>query len=213
MILRVNEITLKNATDHLAQRDPALAMVIEKYGYPPLWAREPGFPALVHIILEQQVSLASAKAAFNRLETHLAGEVTPANFLNINDDTLLKIGFSRQKKIYTRALASAVLNGDFNFDLLPDMPDPILRTYMKSLKGIGDWSVDIYALMCLQRPDVLPKGDIALYESFKVLYALNERPNYDTFEAYAQDWQPYRSIAARILWHFYLCERDNKPRK
>ncbi len=213
MILRLNEITLKNASDHLAHCDPALAMVIEKYGYPPLWSREPGFSSLVHIILEQQVSLASAQAAFNRLQTHLAGELTPANFLTINDETLLKIGFSRQKKIYTRALANAVLNGDFSFELLPEMSDPILRVYMKSLKGIGDWSVDIYALMCLLRPDVLPKGDIALYESFKVLYGLQERPKHDYFEAFAEDWQPHRSIAARILWHFYLCERDKKLRK
>ena len=155
---------------------------------------------------EQQVSLASARAAFLKLQAHL-GEITPANFLSISEEDLLSIGFSRQKKTYAQGLAQAVLNGNFDFDILGSMPDETLRPYLKSIKGVGDWTVDVYSLMCLLRPDVLPKGDIALYESFRALYSLDGRPDYVFFEDNTQHWRPWRSVGARILWHFYLCER------
>jgi len=209
MEIRLNESILKEAADWLAKRDPSLATILQKYGYPPLWDREPGFATLIYIILEQQVSLASAKAAFLRLQDHL-GYITPVNFLKINDEDLFRIGFSRQKKTYSRGLAESVLKGDFVFESLPRMPNEALRTYMKSLKGVGDWTVDVYELMCLLRPDVLPKGDIALYESFRVLYALDTRPNYTFFEENTRHWRPWRSVGARMLWHFYLCERVKK---
>lgn len=206
MEIRLNENNLAPAADWLGERDPALARVLKKYGYPPLWAREPGFASLVHIILEQQVSLASARAAFQRLQDW-TGSITPTNLLNINDEGMLQIGFSRQKKQYARGLAEAVLNGRFDFELIESMPDEVLRPYMKSLKGVGDWTIDVYALMCLLRPNILPKGDIALYESYRVLYAHPNRPNHALFEASTQHWQPYRSVGARLLWHFYLCQR------
>ncbi|MBK6996190.1 MAG: DNA-3-methyladenine glycosylase 2 family protein [Lewinellaceae bacterium] len=202
----LNESTLIEAADTLAKRDPMLALVLEKYGYPPLWDREPGFATLIYIILEQQVSLASARAAFLKLQAHL-GEITPANFLSISEEDLLGIGFSRQKKTYAQGLAQAVLNGNFDFDILGSMPDETLRPYLKSIKGVGDWTVDVYSLMCLLRPDVLPKGDIALYESFRALYSLDGRPDHVFFEDNTQHWRPWRSVGARILWHFYLCER------
>ncbi len=202
----LNESTLIEAADTLAKRDPMLALVLEKYGYPPLWDREPGFATLIYIILEQQVSLASARAAFLKLQAHL-GEITPANFLSISEEDLLSIGFSRQKKTYAQGLAQAVLNGNFDFDILGSMPDETLRPYLKSIKGVGDWTVDVYSLMCLLRPDVLPKGDIALYESFRALYSLDARPDYVFFKDNTQHWRPWRSVGARILWHFYLCER------
>ncbi|MBC7775094.1 MAG: DNA-3-methyladenine glycosylase 2 family protein [Phycisphaerae bacterium] len=209
MEISLNESILKEAADWLATRDHTLAAVLQAYGYPPLWDREPGFATLIYIILEQQVSLASARAAFLRLQDYL-GSITPDNFLKINDEDLFRIGFSRQKKTYARGLAEAILKQDFAIESLPQMPDTTLRPYMKSLKGIGDWTVDVYALMCLLRPDVLPKGDIALYESFRVLYALDARPNYTFFEENTQHWRPWRSVGARILWHFYLCERAVK---
>ncbi|MFN0173393.1 MAG: DNA-3-methyladenine glycosylase family protein [Saprospiraceae bacterium] len=206
MEINLDKSTLILAANTLAKRDPMLASVIEKYGYPPLWDRAPGFATLIYIILEQQVSLASARAAYLRLQAHL-GEITPVNFLNINEEDLLRIGFSRQKKAYARGLALAVLGGNFDFGVLERMPDETLRPYMKSIKGVGDWTVDVYSLMCLLRPDVLPKGDIALYESFRALYALDARPNHVFFEENTQHWRPWRSVGARILWHFYLCER------
>lgn len=209
MKICLTESLIKEASDFLADQDPALASVLQKHGYPPLWARTPGFPSLIHIILEQQVSLASAAAVFRKLESVL-GNITPSNLLNINDEDLLKIGFSRQKKQYARQLATDVLTGNFDFESLPQMEDHDLRAYMKRLKGVGDWTVDIYLLMCLLRPNVLPKGDLALYESYRVLYSLENRPTYAYFEANTLHWQPWRSVGARLLWHFYLCERGRK---
>lgn len=209
MEIRLNENNLVTAADWLGEQDDILASVLKMYGYPPLWAREPGFSTLVYIILEQQVSLASAKAAFQRLQTHVVS-VTPTNLLKINDEDLLRIGFSRQKKQYARGLAEAVLNGQFDFEVLESMPYETLRPYMKRIKGIGDWTVDVYALMSLLHPDILPKGDIALYESYRVLYKQTSRPNHVFFEENTRHWQPWRSVGARILWHFYLCERAKK---
>lgn len=204
--MTLNESNLKAAAEWLAQRDPKMAQVLAAHGFPPLWARQPGFASLVWIILEQQVSLASARAAFQRLTSHIH-DTTPHNFLTINDENLFRIGFSRQKKAYARGLAEATINGEFDFDGLADMPDDVLRPYLKRLKGIGDWTVDIYSLMCLLRPDVLPKGDVALYEAYRRLYALETRPKHEFFEQNTRHWQPFRSVGVRMLWHFYLCER------
>lgn len=186
-----------------------MAHVLGKYGYPPLWAREPGFATLVHIILEQQVSLASANAAFQRLQARL-GTVTPDTFLALDDVTLLGIGFSRQKTSYARTLAEAVLSQAFDFEKLAQRPDEEIRTEMKRLKGIGDWTADIYLSECLLRPDILPKGDIAMQEAFRVLKKLPQRPVHDDFVAATQHWRPWRSVGTRMLWHFYLCERGKR---
>lgn len=206
MILKLDETNLQEAVHWLAGQDDTLARVFERYGYPPLWARAPSFPTLVHIILEQQVSLASADAAFQRLKANL-GTITPETMLLLDDATLRDIGFSRQKTGYARLLAQAVLSKTFDFDKLSHLPDEAVRVEMKRLKGIGDWTADIYLLMCLLRPDVLPKGDIALYEAFRVLNKLEKRPAHTDFETAAQHWRPWRSVGARMLWHFYLCER------
>jgi DNA-3-methyladenine glycosylase II len=205
-MLQLNESNLREAAHWLAERDEALARVLAQYGYPPLWARTPGFPTLLHIILEQQVSLASANAAFERLRARL-GEITAPKFLTINDEDLLAIGFSRQKRAYARGLAAATLAGDFDFETLAQLPDDLVRQHMTRLKGIGHWTADIYLSECLLRPDVLPKGDIAMQEAFRVLKNLPHRPVHEAFEAATQHWRPWRSVGTRMLWHFYLCER------
>jgi len=210
MILKLNETNLKEASHWLAKQDDAMAHVFDKYGYPPLWAREPGFSTLVHIILEQQVSLASANAAFQRLQTRL-GTISPDAFLTLDDATLLSIGFSRQKTSYSRALAEAILFQTFDLEKLAHRPDDEIRTEMKRLKGIGDWTADIYLSECLLRPDILPKGDIAMQEAFRVLKNLPKRPAHDDFVAATQHWRPWRSVGTRMLWHFYLCERGKRP--
>lgn len=206
MILQLNEQNLLAAADLLAAQDSALALVIKRYGYPPLWARAPGFASLVHIILEQQVSLESARAAFNRLILRL-GVVSPENFLTLTEEELLLIGFSRQKKRYVRCLAEAILSDNFSLESLQRLDDPAVKTDLKKLKGIGDWTADIYLLFCLLRPDVLPKGDIALYEAVRTLKNFDKRPDYEQFIALTDHWRPWRSVGCRLLWHFYLCER------
>jgi DNA-3-methyladenine glycosylase II len=209
MIFKLDETSLRDASHWLAKQDEALALVLEKYGHPPLWAREQGFPTLIHIILEQQVSLASADAAFRRLKNFL-GKITPSAFVLLDDATLRDIGFSRQKSGYARALAEAILSKTFDFEQLETLTDEKVRDEMTRLKGVGNWTADIYLLMCLLRPDVLPKGDIALYEAFRALKNLEKRPAHKDFEAATRHWRPWRSVGARMLWHFYLCERNRR---
>ena len=196
-------LSLSRATRALARRDPDLARVIALHGVPPLWAREPGFPTLILIILEQQVSLASARAAFNRL-TDACGTVTPSAVLQFDDATLKQIGFSRQKAGYARGLAQRILDGTFDPAALERMNDARARAALIDLKGVGAWTADIYLLMALRRPDVWPHGDLALVKAAGRVKGLPPRPTPEAWEALAEPWRPYRSVAARVLWTEYL---------
>jgi DNA-3-methyladenine glycosylase II len=160
----LTEESLLLAAEDLSKRDPDLARVYERLGPPPLWDREPGFPTLVYIILEQQVSLASAKAAFDKL-TKAVSPLDPTAFLTLDDPTLKAIGFSGQKGRYCRELAQAVLGGSLDVERLPSLSDEQVRTELVRIIGIGRWTADIYLLMALGRPDVWPRGDLALLAS------------------------------------------------
>jgi len=186
----------------LAARDPAVAASVERFGPPPLWARESSFATLVHLILEQQVSLASALAAFGRLGTAL-GDVTPAAFLTLDDAALRGIGFSRQKAGYARDLALALVDG-FDLTALGRLPDDEVRTELLRLRGVGRWTADVYLTMCLCRPDVWPRGDLALATGALELLGLPVRPTDEELTAIAERWRPLRAVAARIVWHHYL---------
>jgi DNA-3-methyladenine glycosylase II len=198
--------TLLSAVRGLTNADPALATSVERFGPPPLWAREPTYATLVHLILEQQVSLASARAAFERLEVALPSGVEPRAFLELSDAELRAIGFSRQKAGYARDLAAALADG-FDLEGLADLPDEEVRSSLKRLRGIGRWTADIYLIMCLRRPDVWPHGDQALATAALELLELPARPTFDALELRARSWRPHRATAARILWHHYLCVR------
>lgn len=198
----LTERSLQQAARTLAANDPALGASVERFGPPPLWAREPSFATLVHLILEQQVSLASALAAFDRLKV-ATGDVMPATFLTLDDRTLREIGFSRQKAGYARDLAIA-LNDGFDLAALDRMTDDEVRRSLIGLRGIGRWTADVYLTMCLLRPDVWPHGDQALATGAMELLALPERPTFDELEALAERWHPFRAVAARIVWHHYL---------
>jgi DNA-3-methyladenine glycosylase II len=206
----VSKQNIAAACEELSNRDPGLAFVFKTYGAPPLWDRQPGFATLLNIILEQQVSLASARACFDKLERHL-GEVTPNGLLTLNDAELKAIGFSRQKTAYARHLAEAVLEKRFDFDGLKHLPDTQVKAELIKLKGVGEWTSDIYLLMAMLRPDVMPKGDIALHTAWHKLSG-QPRPTSDEFVRLAERWKPYRSVAARLLWHFYLSERNGGAR-
>ncbi len=190
----------------LAESDADLTRILQAYGTPPLWAREPGFATLIHIILEQQVSLASAKAAFDRLHAAIA-PITPTSFLTLNAVELKTIGFSRQKTLYAQLLAEAILGGQLDLEALNSLPDDEVRETLKRLKGIGDWTADIYLLMALRRPDIWPQGDLALLVAMQKLKQLPLRPTREEFDLLGEKWKPYRAVAARFLWHFYLSER------
>jgi DNA-3-methyladenine glycosylase II len=198
--------TLRTAAHRLAETDPQLGASVERYGPPPLWSREPSYATLVHLILEQQVSLASAQAAFDRLRAALGGSVEPAALLRLDDAELRAIGFSRQKAGYARTLATATLDG-FDLPALGALPDDEVRRALIAIPGIGPWTADIYLTMCLLRPDVWPHGDLALATSARDLLDLDERPTFAALGTIAESWRPYRAVAARILWHDYLQRR------
>jgi DNA-3-methyladenine glycosylase II len=202
----LSEASLLDAVEQLAARDPGLGAVAARFGPPPLWAREPGFPTLVHLILEQQVSLASAQAAFDRLRA-ATGPLTPAAFLALDDAALLAIGFSRQKARYGRALAAAVQDGSLDLGGLHALDDDGVDTALTAVPGIGPWTATIYRLMVLLRPDAWPIHDIALAQAIAEVRELDRRPSADEMHDLAEAWRPWRAVAARILWHHYLSVR------
>jgi DNA-3-methyladenine glycosylase II len=202
----LNEDAFTQAVHALANRDAHLAEVVENYGRPPLWVREPGFPTLVYIILEQQVSLASAKAAFDRLNAAVR-PLTPHKFLKLTDADLLRVGFSRQKTLYTRLLAESLSRRHFDLRYLHELHDDAARKMLTAFKGIGNWTADIYLLSALRRPDIWPVGDLALATAVKEVKHLRKRPSPERLEKLSQPWRPYRAVAARLFWHAYLSKR------
>lgn len=201
---------LQDAAAELGGRDVRLARILDAYGPPPLWAREPGFPTLLHIILEQQVSLASAKAAYDKLLL-IASPLTPERFLALDDVTLKGAGFSRQKARYGRELAAAVRSGELDLGGLDTLEDDAVRRQLMAVKGIGRWTADIYLLMALRRPDVWPRGDLALAAAARRAFGLPAVPGDGELEELADAWRPWRAVAARLLWHAYLSEKPRSP--
>jgi DNA-3-methyladenine glycosylase II len=202
----LDESAFQSGIRELAVRDADLARVIQTYGVPPLWVREPGFPSLVYIILEQQVSLASARAAFQRLRA-AASPLTPTRFLKLSDTQLKQIGFSRQKTLYTRLLAESLVKRHLDLHDLYDLSDDAARKFLIALKGIGSWTADIYLLSALRRPDIWPIGDLALAVAVQDVKRLRSRPSPERLERLSQPWRPYRAVAARLFWHAYLSKR------
>ena len=204
----VNEENLPHLCSKLAEKDSSLALIFKTYGTPPLWRRDPGFATLIHIILEQQVSLASALSAFNKLKA-MIGDITPENVLALSDSELKTAYFSRQKTLYARCLAEAILSGKLNIQSLGKLPDEEVKRELKNVKGIGDWTADIYLLMALLRADVMPKGDLALHAAWQRIEKSDKRPASEQFLQTAEKWKPFRSVAARLLWHFYLSAKKS----
>jgi len=202
----LDEAVFQSSVRELAIRDRDLARVVETYGAPPLWVRKPGFPALVYIILEQQVSLASARAAFQRLQV-AARPLTPVRFLKLSDQQLKQIGFSRQKTIYTRLLAESLMRRYLDLNDLHDLSDDSARKFLIALKGIGGWTADIYLLSALRRPDIWPVGDLALAVAVQEVKGLRSRPSPERLEKLSHLWRPHRATAARLFWHAYLSKR------
>jgi DNA-3-methyladenine glycosylase II len=202
----LDQIAFQSGIRELTVRDADLARVIQTYGVPPLWVREPGFPSLVYIILEQQVSLASARAAFQRLRA-AASPLTPTRFLKLSDTQLKQIGFSRQKTLYTRLLAESLVKRHLDLNDLHNLSDDEARKFLVALKGIGTWTADIYLLSALRRPDIWPIGDLALAVAVQEVKRLRSRPSPERLERLSQLWRPYRAVAARLFWHAYLSKR------
>jgi len=195
--------------DLLAAADADLMFIIRTYGYPPMWTRANTFETLVHIILEQQVSLASALAALNKLREKTK-EISPEGLLLLTDEELRACYFSRQKTAYVRYLAEAIVKGQLDLASAEKLPDAEVRTMLNKLKGIGNWTVDVYLMFVLQRPDIFPVGDLAAVNALKQLKKLPKETPREELMAIASNWQPYRTVATMILWHYYLSLRIKK---
>jgi DNA-3-methyladenine glycosylase II len=199
----LDESTLTEGLEYLSRRDAELAGIRKRFGPPPVWSREPGFATLIHIILEQQLSLASAKAAYERLLV-ACKPLTPERFLELDDVALKKIGFSRQKIIYGRHLAQEVAAGRLDLESLSAIDDSAVKSELMKIKGIGAWTADIYLLRALLRTNAWPSGDLALAIAVQEVKALHARPSTNELEAMSRIWEPWRAVAARLLWLYYL---------
>jgi DNA-3-methyladenine glycosylase II len=198
--------SLALAARELAARDEMLAGIHAVYGDPPLWRRATGFTTLVHIILEQQVSLKSAKSMLVRLEAAIQ-PFTPERFLGLGDARLRALGVTRQKSAYLLDLSASIVNGQLDFTKLTRMSDDDVRLLLTKIKGIGSWSADVYLLMAMRRSDIWPAGDLALAVAMKELMGLAARPGPLELERWADQWRPHRAVAARMLWQYYLGSR------
>ena len=209
--VKLTRASLARGVRELSEVDPDLARIARAYGLPPLWEREEGFATLVLTILEQQVSLASALAAFERLRA-AASTLTPESFLAFDDAQLRAFGFSRQKALYCRLLARAMLDGELDLQRLPTLSDDEVRAELTRLKGVGAWTAEIYLLRALLRPDAWPAGDLALQLAAQRVKRLPARPTAAELDALAEPWRPLRAVAARLLWLHYLGGRRDAVR-
>lgn len=209
MIHKFTSSTYHSICDELALADDDLAAIIQTYGYPPFWSRPNTFETLVHIILEQQVSLASALSALNKLKERLQ-ELTPARVLLLTDEEMRACYVSRQKSAYIKYLAEALLSGQLNLTELEDMPDDQVRAKLIALKGIGNWTADVYLMFVLQHPDVFPIGDLAAVNALKRVKKLPGDTTSEQLLKIAESWRPNRTLATMLLWHFYLSYPSRK---
>ncbi len=206
---RFDEKNFHRLCHHLYKKDKDLANIQRKYGNPPMWIRPATFQTLILTILEQQISLASAYAAFKKLKQKL-GRITPDKILSLTDEELRACYFSRQKIIYVRELANAILSKQLSLRKLSLSDDDSIRLSLKTIKGIGDWTVDIYLIHALRRVDVFPIGDLALVKSLKEIKGLPAPTTREELLSISKQWQPYRTIATMILWHSYIQKRGIK---
>jgi DNA-3-methyladenine glycosylase II len=202
----IDKKSLGLALHELRLISPLIGRVIDTYGSPPAWRRAPGFASLVYTILEQQVSLASARAVYERLLA-AASELTPETFNRFDDQALRAMGFSRQKTAYCRDVATRVQNGELDLEALADEGDEVVRQVLVSIRGIGPWTADIYLLHSLGRPDIWPTGDLALRIAVQEELNLSDRPSEKDVEEIGAEFRPWRSVAARVFWHGYLTRR------
>ncbi len=195
--------SLAQAAAYLAGKDPDLARILKTHGPPPMWSRKPGFATLIHIILEQQVSLASAASMFLRLRQHI-NPLEPERVLQLGETQLRTLGLTRQKTAYCLHLAETVATRRLRLEGLSRLNDEAVRAALMQVKGIGAWSADVYLLMVLRRPDIWPASDLALATAAFRVKRLKQRPRPEALTELADSWRPFRSVAARMLWQFYL---------
>lgn len=204
-VSRLTRETLRAAAEFLAAGDRTLRLIYQTHGVPPLWARRPGFVTLIRIVLEQQVSLVSARSMFERLKSNI-DPFTAETFIESGEAYLRSLGVTRQKARYCVAVAEAFTNGKLR--RLGRLADEDAHAALLTITGVGPWTASIYLLMALRRADIWPNGDVALATAVGKLRGLQSRPSFAQLAEMAETWRPYRSVAARMLWQYYLEERD-----
>ena len=195
---------MQQAISFLTSKDETLKFILDNFGNPIIHKRDEGFASMCHIILEQQVSIASAKACYTKLENYFR-TISPEIIFNSNDDELRNCGVSRQKIIYLRDLASKVLSNEIDFQSYSAKSEEQIRKELITIKGVGNWSIEVYLMFCLQSPDIIPLGDIAIKNTLKELY------NCETLEemqSISDNWKPFRTFASYTIWHYYLKKRN-----
>jgi DNA-3-methyladenine glycosylase II len=206
---QLTKTSIASAAQQLAKRDRDLAAILKAYGPPPLWSRKPGFATLVQIILEQQVSLSSAASMYKRLTENIQ-PFGPDRVIELGEPHLKSLGLTRQKTAYCIHLAESLNSNSLNLLLLAKMNDGDAKAALMQVKGIGSWSADIYLLMVLRRPDIWPAADLALATSVTSVKRLKQRPSTEQLFGLAERWRPFRSVAARMLWQYYLAQRKTR---
>ena len=197
---------MQKAIKYLSKKDKVFALIIEQFGIPAIPSRPQGFETLALLILEQQVSIDSAKATFLKLK-NVVKSFTPNYLLALSDEDYRSCGVSRQKTSYIKGLASAVINKDIDIESLPFKSPDTVREELIKIKGIGNWTIDVYLIFCLQSTDIIPLGDIAVVNTIKELFNIHDKNEMETF---TQSWSPHRSAATFLLWHYYLGKRNRK---
>ena len=206
-----HEGNFKFLCNEISRRDADLKFILKTFGFPPVWTRTNNFTTLIHIILEQQVSLASARAALNKLKQKL-GTITPQKLLAISDAELKACYFSRQKIVYARHLAEALISRQIKLKTFTTLTNDEIRIQLKQIKGIGDWTADVYLLFALQRADIFPTGDLAMMNALREIKKLPMHTSKEEIIKLSMQWQPYRSIASMFFWHYYIQTRGIKLR-
>ncbi len=204
MKLENKPIINSKSTAFLFEADPIFKDIFDQYGLPPNWKRNPGFETLSRIILEQQVSLESAHAAYLKLKTYCI-DFTPENIAQLTHEQLRTCYVSRQKATYIKGLAQAILDKQINLADLENLHPQTVREKLTTLKGIGNWTCDVYLMFCLQSPDFFPMGDIAAVNTVKLLKNVAEK---EAVLAISESWSPFRTAATYFLWHYYLNKRN-----
>jgi DNA-3-methyladenine glycosylase II len=197
---------MQKAIDFLSKKDKIFKTIIDVYGVPVIPKRAQGFETLTLLILEQQVSIDSAKATYNKLKKQVES-FQPESLVVLSDEVYRTCGVSRQKTKYIKCLAEAILEKSIDLESLPNKSPEIIRQELIKIKGIGNWTIDVYLMFALQTPDILPLGDIAVVNTIKELLHIHDKSE---MEIYTQNWIPYRSMATFLLWHHYLQKRNRK---
>jgi DNA-3-methyladenine glycosylase II len=194
---------MQQAIAFLEQKDKTLNTILQTFGNPIIQKREEGFAAMCHIILEQQVSIASALACYKKINNHF-GKITPPIIFNCNDEELRNCGVSRQKTTYLKDLAYKVISNQIDFKSFSNKSENQIRAELITIKGVGNWSIDVYLMFCLQHQNIIPLSDIAIKNTIKELYNIH---TFEEMEKLSATWIPFRTVASFILWHHYLKKR------